>query len=261
MTEKKNGKSNGSGADEEKIVRFPTLAERDRMAREEREAEKRALKNARIKRAANDVPFMNLSKITPFVKFLIAAFLLVHIPVFLFLGYPARHEAFFYLGFVPGRFTGVFGPMPWYAPLNFISYVFIHGSWMHLVFNTVMAMAMGILFERSYSTRTTVIFFFACAILGAGLHLALNPFSTAPVIGASGGISGFFAAAILMLGERGQMGAIGKRGPWPILGFWLLFMLVVGFLSGEDTAWQAHVGGFVAGAGLYHLLRTGRIRF
>lgn len=259
MNKNTNGTGNGEDPNkDEKVIRFPTLADRDRIAREQREAEKR---RAKAKRAANDVPFMNLSKITPFVRFLMLAMILVHIPVFLLLGYPARHDVFYIMGFVPADLTNGFTNMPWFAPIGLISHVFIHGSWMHLVFNGVMAMAMGILFERNFGTRTTTIFFFACAIAGACLYLALNPYSTAPVVGASGGISGLFAAAIMLLNDRGQMGPIGRRGPWPVLGFWLLFMLVAGFLSGENTAWQAHMGGFIAGAGLYYMLRTGRLKF
>ena len=259
MTKKTNGSGNGHDKDaDEKIVRFPTLAERDRIAREERKAEAKRMK---ARRASNDVPFLNLSKITPFVRVLILAIIAVHLIVFLFLSYPMRHEAFMALGFVPADFTNDLTNMPWYAPLNLASHTLIHGSWMHLIFNGVMAMALGILFERNFGTRRAVIFFFACAAAGALAHLAINPFSTAPVIGASGGISGFFAAAILFLSERGQMGNLGRKGPWPVLGFWLAFMIIVGLISGGETAWLAHIGGFIAGGGIYYLLRTGRINF
>lgn len=259
MTKKTNGSGNGVDKDQkDKVVRFPTLAERDRIAREERKAEARRVK---IKRAANDVPFINWGKITPFARTLMLTIIVVQLFVYLALSYPERHDAFNLLGFIPADFTSGFTNMPWYAPLNLFTHTIIHGSWMHLIFNGVMAMALGIMFERNFGTRTTTIFFFACAGAGALLYFALNPTSTVPVIGASGGISGLFAATIMLLGERGQMGKLGRRGPWPILGFWLAFMLLTGFLSGEDTAWQAHMGGFIAGAAIYYGLRTGRLKF
>mgnify|MGYP000530692664 CR=1 FL=1 len=269
-----NGSDNqGSKQPQEKIIRFPTSAEREKSRRNEKaKAEKQRGVESRIKssyapkvkingNSANDVPFINLEKISPFVRFLIVAFLVVHLPVHLLLSAGEKNQAFFALGFVPGYFTGTFENAPWYAPIGIVSHIFIHGGWMHLIFNSVMAMAMGILFEREFGTRSAAIFFFACGIFGAAAYFALNPFSTAPVIGASGSVSGFFAAAIMIMAERGQMGKMGERGPWPILGFWLAFMLLTGFLSGEDMAWQAHVGGFVSGAGLYYLLRRGIIKF
>lgn len=262
MSDNNNNEDNSEKS--ETVIKFPTLAERDRHMRKQREEEARAQKakqRARAaSRAANDVPFLNLNRITPFVKYFTAAILLVHTVIFLFLSYPARHDVFIYAGFIPANFTNTLGALPWYAPITFFSHVFIHGSWMHLIFNTVMLLAMGILFERSYGTRATAIFFFACALGGALLQLALTPYSTSPVIGASGGISGLFAAGMMILNDRGQMGKIGKYGAWPVLGFWLGFMLIAGFLSGENTAWQAHIGGFIAGAGLYYALKTKRIK-
>ena len=55
---------------------------------------------------------------------------------------------------------------------------------------------------------------------------------------------------------QGRMGQFGRTlvryGYWPIVGFWLALMLVIGFLSGANVAWQAHTGGYVAGALLFH---------
>lgn len=255
-----NGSGNGHDkeeAQEETVLRFPTLAERDRLRRERLEEEKRQGQAAQPK----SPPFLNIGKITPFARFLVVAIWLVHLPLYLLFDSGERLEAFYVAGFVPGYFTGALDGFPWYAPLGVITHIFIHGGWMHVVFNTVMGLALGIFFERAFGPRTTALFFFACGIAGALFYFLLAPFATVPVVGASGAISGFFAAVIMMLHEQGQMGPIGRRGPWPILGFWLIFMVLVGFLSGENMAWQAHIGGFVAGAGLYYLLRTGRIRF
>jgi membrane associated rhomboid family serine protease len=35
----------------------------------------------------------------------------------------------------------------------------------------------------------------------------------------------------------------------------------MGLLSGDSIAWQAHVGGFLAGIGLLHLIQRNKIRF
>lgn len=247
-------KKNGSGHDpDDKIVHLPTLAERDRMRKEKQQKEKAASKPVKV-------PFLNISKIPIFTRILVGAFLLVHIPIFVLFTSGQKLEAFYMLGFVPGYFTGAAGGMPWFAPTGIITHMFIHGSWMHLLFNITMTLAMGMFFEMNFGTRTTVKFFFVCGVAGALIYFILNPFSTVPVIGASGGISGLFGAVLVELYQRGQIGGIGKRGPLPIIIFWLVFMVITGMLSGDNMAWQAHVGGFLAGIGLLHLMKKGKVR-
>ena len=263
MSEKENGSGlNGSQADNKKqgkVVHFPGKTERQKR---ERTIKAKIIKPSSTQK--NHPPFLNLENITPFARFITVAMLAVHIPLSLFIDQTTRFEIFYKFGFVAANLTHIGHSFSWSVPLSLITHIFIHGSWMHLMFNGVMALALSIMFERVYGTRRTAIFFFACGIIGALFYLALNPYSTVPLIGASGCISGLFAATIMMLhstGQMGQLGSLGQRGPWPILGIWLAIILITGFLSGENTAWQAHLGGFLAGAGLYHLLRTGKIRF
>ena len=249
-----NDKTNGSGRshkdkNEDKVLSFPTLAERDRLRREQI-----------AQGAPAKVPFINTGNILPFTRVMIIAFLAVHIPVHLIFDSGAKLQAFYTMGFVPGYFTGAAGGMPWFAPLGLVAHMFIHGSWMHLAFNIVMGLALGLFFEREFGTRSATLFFFACGAAGAALYFILNPFSTVPVIGASGGISGFFGAAILLLNQRGLLGRMGRRGPWPLIIFWTVFMIVGGLLSGGTMAWQAHVGGFLTGVLIVRLHQKGKIR-
>ena len=95
---------------------------------------------------------------------------------------------------------------------------------------------------------------------GALVYFALDPFAPQPVIVAAGAISGMFAAVILLMYHSGQLGALGKKGPWPVIGFWFAFMLFFGLLSGDNMAWQAHAGGYVSGVALLMAMRKGLIK-
>ena len=255
--------TNGSGKkpDDGKIVHLPTLAERDRMRKEKAALEKA---QERKSRSAKNVPFFNFGKIPPFTRALVLVFLVIHAIIFLGMDSGQQLRIFYTMGFVPLYFydalTGV-APLPWYAPMGIITHVFIHGAWFHLFVNLVMMLTMGLLFESTYGARITAIFFFLCAAFGAALLFALNPSSNVPVIGASGGISGLFGAALMMMSQRGQLRSFGRRGPWPIIGFWIVLMVVIGLASGGTIAWQAHVGGFIAGVALLHFMQKGKLKF
>jgi membrane associated rhomboid family serine protease len=104
-------------------------------------------------------------------------------------------------------------------------------------------------------------FYLLCAIAGALAHGFLVPDSTAPLIGASGAISGVIGA-YLMLHPKVRIwvlafGRIPLRLPAAIpLLFWIGYQLAAVFLmADEGVSWAAHVGGFAAGVILVVLLK------
>ena len=244
---------NGTGKppdNEDKIVKFPTLADRDRARKKQLKQEKLWRKQYRANNS-NTAPFLNLGKIPPFAKYMSLALMLINIPLFLL---PQWHAAaIFNFGFMPGAFTN--SAPDFYDWLTPFSHIFIHGDVMHLVFNLVMLVALGMFFEKTAGLQRTVYFFVLCCLAGAATYFALSPFSPAPMVGASGGVSGFFAAILMVMHAQGRMGRFGqlaRYGYWPIVGLWLMLMLVIGFISGANVAWQAHTGGYIAGALLFH---------
>jgi membrane associated rhomboid family serine protease len=248
-------KTNGTGNQDDKVVHLPTLAERDRM-RKLREKEERESNKTR----RSSVPFFNFSKIPPFTGGLLLLFFAVHVYLQFLLSPPALYEVFNSFGFQPAHFSGV-KPFTWEALVSPLTHLFIHGSWPHLFFNAISLLVMGMFFEKTFGGKTTAFFFLACGLAGAAVYFALNPFSDTPIIGASGSISGLFGAVTILLFQRSPQARFSKRGPWPMVIFWVLFMTVMGLLGGDAMAWQAHVGGFLAGIGLLHLLQKGTIRF
>ena len=84
--------------------------------------------------------------------------------------------------------------------------------------------------------------------------MMLDPFSAAPVVGASGAISGLFAPILIILQRAGAMGQ-GKYGLWPIIIMWCGVSFLFAWAGGAgigDIAWAAHLGGFL---GAFALMR------
>jgi membrane associated rhomboid family serine protease len=250
-----SGKTNGSGnghdphhEGDDKVVRFPSLAERKK---------KIQMRMAGVK--AKHVPFFNFSHIPWFTRGLVIVFVAVQLAL-TFLPRDISEQIIYTFGFVPGYFTGKLTPFPYGAIVSPITYIFIHGGWMHIAFNVVMAVSLGVFFEREFGTRRTVIFFFFSGLCGALFYFIFNPFSTSPMIGASGSVSGLFGALIMLMGKRGGLGH-RMRSPWPLITFWVVFMVIAGMISGTNTAWQTHVGGFLGGIALLQLLQSGKLKF
>ncbi len=266
MTIKKNGSGhNGNGitppensdGEEASVIKFPTLAERDRLRREKLAEEERYRRQYRNEQKAVREPFFNAGKIPPLTRAIVIAFLLVQLPLYLLVSAPERYDIFYTFGFVPARFTGGEAFL-WSTPLTPLTHLFLHGSWMHFLFNTIMTLALCTFFEKQYGAPRMAVFLAFCSLTSAALHFVLSPFSNIPVIGASGAISGLFGVVLLTLYEHGQMGGAGKYGIYPLLVFWGVLIVAGGFITGESIAWQAHLGGYLGGLALHFALRKKR---
>lgn len=255
---------NGHDPDDKKIVKFPSLAERDRIKRTEREEEERWRKEYKKKSKANREPFFKAGNIPPFSRAFIGALVIIHAAMYFLLDDGMRLQALYTFGFVPGQYTGEFG-WQWGALISPVAHVLIHGSWMHLLFNAVMGLVLGMYFEKMFGPKATGKFIVACSLFGALLFFILHPFTNVPVVGASGAISGLFGALIYLTITQNSAHPMtmrfGKHGPWPILIFWALFIVIPGLLMGEGTAWEAHLGGYIAGVAILVADQRGYIRF
>jgi membrane associated rhomboid family serine protease len=103
-----------------------------------------------------------------------------------------------------------------------------------------------------------LLFFLICGVAGAAAHLAAYWGSTAPVIGASGAVSGLMAAGFRMLpsGSGDDPAALAPLFSRRILAWtavWAAinaFAGITGFGAGPGPAviaWGAHLGGYAAG--------------
>ena len=184
---------------------------------------------------------------------------------------PARYDSTALLGGWPGGL----GAQIW----TFVTYAFLHANWMHFGVNAIWFLAFGSAVARRFGTMRFLVFFAVTAAGGAALHLVTHAGEQYPMIGASASISGTMAAAIRFAFQRGgPLGILRSdddaayrvpalplsgvlRDPRVLLflAVWFGINIVFGVGSfpsltgGESVAWEAHIGGFLAGLLLFSL--------
>ncbi|WP_454852148.1 rhomboid family intramembrane serine protease [Rhizobium binxianense] len=146
-------------------------------------------------------------------------------------------------------------------PLTYVTYSFVHSGFWHLAANMVFLWVFGDNVEDAMGHLRFLVFYLVCAAAGALCHGLLLSQSEAPLVGASGAISGV-VAAYLMLHPRVRVWVlVFFRIPLPLPAFiplllWIgqqFLMLLID--PNGDVSWGAHVGGILAGALLTPVLR------
>ena len=147
--------------------------------------------------------------------------------------------------------------------------MFLHGGWLHLLGNMIFLWAFGRNIEDRLGSRKFFFFYILCGLGAAIIHVAANPYSRIPTIGASGAIAGVMGAFLIKF-PRADIDALfwlifvwRMSIPAPyflIYWFGLQFFNGLGSISevdytGGGVAWFAHVGGFLAGMGLIKLFK------
>jgi membrane associated rhomboid family serine protease len=144
---------------------------------------------------------------------------------------------------------------------TYITYSFLHGSWLHLGSNMLFLWVFGDNVEDAMGHFKFLFFYLACAAAGALVHGLVMPASEAPLIGASGAVSGVVAAYLMLHPKVRVWVLVFMRFPLPLpafipLLFWVgqqFVMLVID--AGSNVSWGAHVGGIIVGALLVLFLR------
>ncbi|MFW5679789.1 MAG: rhomboid family intramembrane serine protease, partial [Pseudomonadota bacterium] len=77
---------------------------------------------------------------------------------------------------------------------TFVTSTFLHGGWLHLIFNMWTLWLFGCALESRLGSLRFLVFYLACGVAAGLVHLAFNLGSPAPVIGASGAVAGVIAA-------------------------------------------------------------------
>jgi membrane associated rhomboid family serine protease len=145
--------------------------------------------------------------------------------------------------------------------IPFVSYMGLHNDWTHLVINSLWLLAFGPVVARRQGPLLFLVFFLVCGVAGALTYVALNWGSPVPVVGASGAISGLMAAALRMLPGQAPWAEPGTAPLAPLFSrqiliftlVWAAINIVAGVtglgVGGQSglIAWQAHLGGFLAG--------------
>jgi membrane associated rhomboid family serine protease len=144
---------------------------------------------------------------------------------------------------------------------------FLHGDWLHLIFNMLFLWVFGNNIEDRLGRLRYLPFFLVCGALAGLAQSAADPDSAVPLIGASGAISGVLGAYLVLYPRVGVWTIVL---PFFFLPFrlpawlWLAIYLALQVLflgdsaGGGDVAYLAHIGGFVAGAVLIKPFLIGR---
>jgi membrane associated rhomboid family serine protease len=185
---------------------------------------------------------------------------------------PARYVSD---GLTSASFPGGFGADLW----TFFTYAFLHANLLHIGLNLAWLIPFGTALARRFGAWRYIVFMLVTAAAGALAHLASYPGADMPMIGASAAISGAMAAAMRFVFQAHGPLETWRDGPRndeayrvPALSLMatfrdprlLLFLAAwmglnalfgLGVVSfgeqGEQIAWQAHIGGFVAGLVLF----------
>ena len=235
---------------------------------------------------------------TPFITYTL---LVLNIVAFLLsvnwhTGFPEpRPEVLNALGVVPARIEVVLfnhGYVPWNlisglnarfvpaaaAVVPIFTSMFLHGGWLHLIFNMWALWIFGDNVEDYLGHSLYLFLYFLCGIAAALLHTLFNLNSILPSVGASGAIAGVMGAYFVLYPRARVLTLVPFffvffmwLPAWIVLGYWF----VAQFLSGAATsiaqhgssssgiAFWAHVGGFIAGVLLIKLFpaRTRRYHY
>ncbi|MGQ7791688.1 rhomboid family intramembrane serine protease [Faunimonas sp. B44] len=211
-------------------------------------------------------PLRHLTR--PYVNYAIMAATVLSFFLFGGLDQAAFEQAAIGLGFIPAVIhdLAVLPPGAEIVPqgATYVTYAFMHANLLHLGGNLIFLWVFGDNVEDAVGHLRYLAFYLGCAAAGALVHGAVHPDSTLPLIGASGAVAGI-VGAYLVLHPRVKLwvlllGRIPLRlsAAW-VLGAWAVFQVGNLFLAvpadGEQVAWWAHIGGFVAGALLILVLR------
>jgi membrane associated rhomboid family serine protease len=211
----------------------------------------------------------------------IAAFVVVQLGQQFLLSPDEGIEFLLWFAFIPARYGRIALPGGIAADAwTFVTYALLHGGWLHLAVNSIWLLPFGTVVARRFGGPRYLIFFAITAAAGAAAHLLTNWGSVLPMVGASAAVSGCMAAATRFAFQPGgpldswrhhdPESYLIPAAPLPVVlrnprvfafvGVWFGLNLLFGVVGAatipgadEAVAWQAHIGGFLAGLLLFPL--------
>ena len=154
--------------------------------------------------------------------------------------------------------------------LPFVSNMFLHGGWLHLILNMWTLWVFGPPVEDQFGWRLYLVFYLFCGVLASVTHVVFNPTSSIPALGASGAIAGILGCYMRLFPQARVIVMIPVifiplffALPGAVfVGLWFLMQVLQATTSlflasaGGSIAWWAHIGGFVGGFALASPLRS-----
>jgi membrane associated rhomboid family serine protease len=149
-----------------------------------------------------------------------------------------------------------------FMPHQLITHQFLHGGFLHILFNMLVLISFGPSVEDVYGYRKFIFFYLLCGIAGAMLHSFMLNSNDIPLVGASGSIWGIMMLfTILYPNQKMYLFFIpyGIKGKYLITALFV-YELLTALISGPDgVAHYGHVGGALMGCVLYLCNRVKKI--
>ena len=147
------------------------------------------------------------------------------------------------------------------AEFTLLTSLFLHGGWMHLISNLLYLWIFGDNVEDCMGHIRFLLFYLLCGFAASFTHAMADPSSSVPLVGASGAIAGILGAYLILHPRVKVLVLVFKGIPlrlpaFLIIGFWVgLQVFNVLYGSPGNTAWWAHIGGFICGMALIPLFK------
>lgn len=141
--------------------------------------------------------------------------------------------------------------------VTLVSHAFLHGGFVHLGMNALALLQAGPFVNHRLGASRFMALFFLSGLGGAAAYIAINPASAAPMVGASGAICGVFGAYFLAVRPSPRAAMADPQVRNAIVMFLGINVVLMALLP-LPIAWEAHLGGFIAGALAYLALAPRR---
>ncbi len=141
--------------------------------------------------------------------------------------------------------------------------MFLHGSLLHLGGNMLFLWIFGNNIEDRLGPIPYLLFYLGAGVVATLAHIAVQPDSTVPVVGASGAIAGVMGAYLVWFPSAPILTLFiffiilfrRIQAKW-LLVAWVAIQFLEPFNPNSGVAWMAHVGGFVFGVLVALVLRA-----
>ncbi|MBS1257212.1 MAG: hypothetical protein MAG551_00248 [Candidatus Scalindua arabica] len=151
----------------------------------------------------------------------------------------------------------------------FISSMFLHGGFVHLIGNMWFLWIFGDNIEDKLGHFRFIAFYLLCGIIASSVHVFFSIQSKVPCVGASGAIAGVLGAYMITFPRARVVTIVPvfvfiqvmELPAMVVLGFWFVIQFFSGAASitastsGAGVAWWAHIGGFAAGVIILYIMR------
>jgi len=156
---------------------------------------------------------------------------------------------------------------------TFVTSMFMHGGWMHLAGNMLFLWIFGDNMEDAFGHVGFLLFYLVTGIAADLAHIAADPASQVPLVGASGAIAGVMGGYLLLFPKARVdillifivFFRLFSLPAWIVLAIWFGLQVFnsFGLQGGGGVAYLAHAGGFAAGIllALPYWWRKGGIAF